>query len=129
MPFSERGRFYVKGGILSLGGDVELRRQAANLLRTPDALEVGGTARVIGTLNVGSAIIQASGAGSANFSGTPFVVPHGAIAPGLTQNGEIKTYDPVGAGKFSMRIGGTIYTLAFPSATHGTATITVGTPT
>jgi hypothetical protein len=114
------------GGSVAIGADCSLYREAANRLATGDALSVGGTVNLQGATRIGGALTAVS---SATFSGTPFVIPHGTVAPSLTTNGEIKVYDPTGAGKVSFRIGGTVYTLAFPSASHGTVTITVGTPT
>ena len=124
--FVVRRGLAVRGGSVQIGADCNLYRISASVLRTNDGLTVDGALTPSGGVISAGYLAQT---GSANMSGTPFRVPHGTIAPGLTQSGEIKMYDPTGAGKISMRIGGTVYTLAFPSATHGTVTITVGTPT
>lgn len=101
MPFKERGRFFVRGGSVQFGIDTGLYRASANRLKTDDAFEAGGTA---------------------------LFVPYSTAATTKVENGDFQIYHKGNVGYLTFRAGGTVYSIGLPSATHGTATITVGTP-
>ena len=109
-----RGDFWA-GGKVYAGStqDVQLEREAANRWYTPDALAVGGTADF---------------RASVEFGGTSVKMPYGTASPAPIVNGNVNVYHKGNVARLTLYSGGTAYTLAFPTATNGTATITVGSP-
>ena len=135
--FVVRRGLAVRGGKIQFGADVELARTTADRLDLADALQVSGTANITGATRVGGALTQVgaatlsgalSVAGSATLSGTPCVLPYLTASPGDAVNGEFNIYHKGDVARLSFRSGGTPYTIALPSATHGTVTITIGSP-
>jgi len=101
MPFKERGRFFIRGGSVLIGADTNIYRSAADQLKTDDGLHVAGTA---------------------------LIVPYGTSATTKAQNGDFQVYHKGNVAYLTFRAGGTVYSVGLPAATHGTATITVGSP-
>ena len=109
------------GGTIYVGStqDVQLEREAANRLYTPDALAVGGTAGFRDDAVFSKKMDVSSGTA---------VLPYGTASPAPASNGEANIYHKANVARFTMQSGGTAYTLAFPTTTNGTVTITVGSP-
>ncbi len=134
--FRVRRNLVVNGGSVQIGADVGIYRSAANRLDTDDALQVAGTANLVGAVRHGGALTQvgaatmaaASFSGSAVFSGTPVVLPYGTVSPGDAVNGEFNIYHRAAVAYLSFRSGGTPYSIALPNVTAGTMLVTVGSP-
>lgn len=103
MAFTVRGALRVKEGTVQVGADVNLYRNAANVLKTDDSFTV------VGSLT----------------SGTAFVAPYGTSSPAPVTNGQIAVYHKTHVPRLVVYSGGTAYCVAFPAATHGTITVTV----
>lgn len=101
MPFKQHGRFFVRGGSVVIGADTNLYRVDTDILKTDDGLHVAGSA---------------------------LIVPYGTSATTKAQNGDMQIYHKGNVGYLTFRAGGTVYSIGLPAATHGTATITVGSP-
>ena len=121
--FVIRNSVAVKGGSVQIGADANIYRSAANVLKTDDALTVVGTLTASGAQVHTGALSQA---GSATFSGTPFVVPYETSSPTLGANGDLRLYLKAGIPRLAFQVGGTVYAIALPLTTHGTITITAG---
>jgi hypothetical protein len=99
--FKIRQNLYVAGGSVDIGANNNWYRSASLKMKTDSSLIVGGTA---------------------------FVAPYGTAAPTPDTNGAILVYHKTHVPRLVVYSGGTAYSMAFPGATHGTVTITVGSP-
>lgn len=122
MAFLERGILRAKSGRIELGADVVIRRTAANRLDIDDAVQVSGTANVTGAITADGGVASA---GTVTVTGR-LVAPHGTASPTVAANGQIVTYTKAAVNYVGFQIGGTPHYIAFPVATHGTVTVTVG---
>ena len=107
---------------------------------TATIVDVGGTAKIaggtvtVGVVTLGTVILSPGtvscrdAAGTTELAGGYFVAPYAAAAPAPTVNGQLSVYHSTFLPHFTMRSGGTVYTITFPTTTHGTITVTIGTP-
>ena len=132
------GTAKVAGGTSTLGraafGTVTLTPGTATIVDAGGTAKVAGGTMTLGVITLGTVTVSPGtvlcrdAGGTTKLAGSIFVGPYGAAAPTLVDNGELSAYHSGSVSKFVMRAGGTVYTIAFPNATHGTITVTVGSP-
>jgi len=114
--FKVRRSLAVTGGSVNIGADCNLYRSAANVLTSDDALTLTGTLTPNGAVNA---------AGTVTTSGR-LVIPHGTASPTVATDGQLFVYTKANVSRLGVRINGTPNYIAFPAATNGTVTVTVG---
>lgn len=53
------------------------------------------------------------------------IVPYGTSAPTLSNNGDVAVYHSSNVAHLAVRSGGSVFTIAFPTSSNGTVTLTV----
>lgn len=132
--FKIRRALAVSGGSVNIGADTNIYRTSANVLKTDDALTVTGTLTASAAATVGTTLGVTGKAtlnGGVDSSGTitltgRLVAPHGTASPTIATNGQVVVYTKSNVSYLGVHIGGTPNYIAFPAATHGTITVTVG---